>query len=114
MPTGLIAVEAWNVTAGCALDDSGNPIQMLSIRLGFEDGAPAETATIVFQGERGGPGVGSLIGSDLYVEPDPGEFANYLRILKAGHTVGAYVALDDKGQLLSFFLAFSDTGLNPV
>lgn len=103
----LNAVEDWNITTGCALDDQGKVTRLLSITLKLAAGAPAATATLVFQGERGGPGIGSLMGADLNVQPDPSDFAHYLSILSAGRAVGAYVALDDKNQLLSFFLSFS-------
>jgi hypothetical protein len=104
----LISVEDWNVSTGCALDDVGNPLQMLSIKLRFGPGSQAASATLTFLGERGGPGVGSLLGSDLDVQPDPGQFATYWNVLTAGRGVGAYIALDDQGGLLSFFLAFTD------
>jgi hypothetical protein len=103
----LLLVEDWNVAAGCALDDLGNPTQMLSIKLQFASPGPAQTATLVFQGELGGPGVGHLLGSDLNVQPDPSTFSTYWNVLTTGRVIGAYVALDDQGNLLSFFLTFA-------
>jgi hypothetical protein len=114
MPFDLIAVEDWNMTTGCALDDSANPTQMLSIRLKFAAGAAAATATVAFQGERGGPGVGSLTDGDLNVQPDPVEFSNYYRLLTSDRAIGANIALDDKNQLLSFSLAFNDGNVDPA